>query len=308
MKGGKGRSSLGSALTGCYSTLIDSSEGRAVKTRLAGTEIGKVYLDLLMGMVNERQDPKHPKVREVVDAVLRNWKAGEKTLIFCFRTNTADRLHDIIDQRIRRELNRRRDRCMGGPESLKTLRTRLTGRDRDLVVLGLDRVLWSVIWTKELAGLSERRIIPDDLELMDHELPQLASLGLRFGVDLLGERVDRVFLHRACEQVIAQRLFHEIRPQGMLKRLLSTMRDEEWVAGPYGLSPRDDEDESGAESAQFDERGAHSIYEDRGEATDEEVQKIATELRKRRLRARKQGQTAADRHTLVIPRYHHQRL
>lgn len=292
MKGGKGRSSLGSALTGCYSTLIDSAEGRSVKTRLAGTEIGKVYLDLLMGMVNERQDSKHPKVRAVVEAALRNWMAGEKTLIFCFRTNTANRLHDIIDQRIRKELNRRRDRCMGGPESLKTLRTRLTGRDRDLVVLGLDRVLWSISWTKELDGLADRPIVPDDLELMDHELPQLAALGLRFNVDLLSERVDRVFLHRASEHIIARRLAHDIRPQGMLKRILSAMRDEEWVSGPYGLSPRDDEDEKGAETAHFDERGAHSIYEETGAAADEDVQKIAIELRERRLRARKQGQTA----------------
>ena len=181
---------------------------------------------------------------------------------------------------------------MGGPESLKTLRTRLTGRDRDLVVLGLDRLLWSVVWTKELAELAERKIVPDDLEVVDHELPQLAALGLRFGVDLLAERVDRVFLHRACEHIVAQRLFHDIRPKGMLKRLLSAMRNEEWIAGPYGLSPRDDEDQSGAESAHFDERGAHSIYEEQAEATDEDIQRITTELRARRLRARTQGQTA----------------
>lgn len=293
MKGGKGRSSLGSALTGCYSTLIDSSEGRSVKTRLAGTELGKVYLDLLMRMVNQRQDPKHPKVREVVEAALQSWKGGEKTLIFCFRTNTANRLHDIIDRRIRKELNRRRDRCMGGPESLKTLRSRLTGRDRDLVVLGLDRVLWSVIWTRELAGLAERKIVPDDLEVMDHELPQLATLGLRFGVDLLAERVDRVFLNRACEHVIAQRLFRDIRPKATLKRLLGDMREEEWVRGPYGLSSGGDEDESGAEAAHFDERGAHSIYEEQSEPFDsDKIDRIAAELRERRLRARKQGQTA----------------
>ena len=42
------------------------------------------------------------------------------------------RLHEIIDERIRKELNRRRNRCMGGPESMKSLRTRLTGRDRSL--------------------------------------------------------------------------------------------------------------------------------------------------------------------------------
>lgn len=292
MKGGQGRSSLGSALTGCYSTLIDSSEGRSVQSKLAGTPTGKVYLDLLMQMVHENQDPKHPKVSEVVHAALRNWQAGEKTLIFCFRTNTAKRLHDIIDEHIRQELNRRRDRCMGGPESLKTLRTRLTGRDRDLVVLGLDRVLWSVIWTRGLSQLSDRPIVPDDLELMDHELPHLAALGIRFGVDLLSERVDRVFLNRACEYLIAGRLYEEIRPRGLLKQLLSAMRDEEWVASPYGLASRHEDEDSGAETAHFDERGAHSIYEDQFESTEADIQSVAGELRERRLRARRQGQTA----------------
>lgn len=293
MKGGKGRSSLGSALTGCYSTLIDSSEGRAVKTRLGGTEVGGMYLDLLMRMVGQKQDPKHPKVREVVEAVLRNWKAGEKTLIFCFRTNTANRLHDIIDRRIHDELKRRQDRCMGGPESLRALRTRLTGRDRDLVVLGLDRVLWSVIWTEELASLAERRITPDDLEVMDHELPLLAALGLRYRVDLLAERVDRVFLNRACEHLIAQRLLGDLRPKGQLKLLLGEMAEDSWVSRPYGLlSDGDEGDDGGGEAAHFDERGAHSTYEERDEPADDETERIARELQERRLRARKQGQTA----------------
>src|SRR5205814_3241058 len=78
MKAGKGRSSLGNDLTGCYSTLIGSAEGKAVRQRLAQSETGKVYLDLLMQMVNERQDPKHPKVREVVEATVKNWQSGEK--------------------------------------------------------------------------------------------------------------------------------------------------------------------------------------------------------------------------------------
>ncbi len=292
MKGGKGRSSLGSALTGCYSTLVDSAEGRSVKARLAGTELGKVYLNLLMGMVNQQHDPKHPKVREVVDAAVRNWKAGEKTLIFCFRTNTANRLHDIIEERIRDELQDRRNRCMGGPEKLKTLRNRLTGRDRDLIVLALDRVLWSVIWTKEFSGQATREIVPDDLELMDHELPRLAELGCRYGVDLLAERPDRVFLNRACELVIAQRLHSDLKPTGLLRRLLAELSEESWVRGPYGLAPGDDVDESGTETAHFDERGVHSVYEESAEPTDAEVERVAGELRERRHRARTQGQTA----------------
>ena len=93
-KGGKGKSSLGSALTGCYSTLLHSAEGKKVNKTLGDSSLGKVYLDLLMDVVSEDHDHKHPKVREVVDAAIENWKAGEKTLIFCFRTNNAKRLRD----------------------------------------------------------------------------------------------------------------------------------------------------------------------------------------------------------------------
>ncbi len=292
MKGGKGRSSLGSALTGCYSTLIDSAEGRSVTARLAESQIGKVYLDLLMGLVNRRQDPKHPKVWQVVETVLQGWKSGEKTLVFCFRTNTAKRLHEILDQRIRKELNRRRDRCLGGPESLRILRSRLTGRDRDLVVLGLDRVLWSLIWTRELADQSARGIVPDDLEIRDDELPDLVGLGLRFGVDLRGERIDRVFLNRACEHIVAKRLLRDLHSSGLLRRLLTSMADEHWVRGPYGQFPDVEGDEAGAEVAHFDERGVHSTYEEGREPSRSEIQQAAAEVQERRLRARKQGQTA----------------
>ena len=87
---------------------------------------------------------------------------------------------------------------------MKALRSRLTGRDRDLIVLGLDRVLWTVLWNDRLLALSERPVTPDDLELMDHELPLLAELGVRYGIDLVADRVDRVFLHRATEHIVAR--------------------------------------------------------------------------------------------------------
>ncbi len=66
MKQGKGRSSLGSALTGCYSTLKVSAEGKDIDRRLRDSPLGSVYLDLLGDLVGERNDPHHPKVAEVV--------------------------------------------------------------------------------------------------------------------------------------------------------------------------------------------------------------------------------------------------
>jgi hypothetical protein len=146
MKQGQGRSSLGTALTGCYSTLLHSAEGKKVQTRLPARSLGALYLDALRSSVGEDHDPEHPKVRRVVDSVLEAWGRGEKSLVFCFRVNTAKRLQTIIDDRLRAELDDRRQRCLGGEQALKNLKGRITRRDGNLVGLGLDRVLWSLYW------------------------------------------------------------------------------------------------------------------------------------------------------------------
>lgn len=284
MKGGRGRSSLGSALTGCYSTLIGSAEGRAVKANLGASETGKVYLDLLMNMVGEHKDPNHPKLREVVDSVIENWKQGEKTLIFCFRTNTAKRLHEIIDERIRVELDQRRDRCMGGAGAMRSLRSRLTGKDRDLVGLGMDRVLWSLLWNEQLQAMAQRPISPSDLVLSNDELVRAAEISSEFGIDLLSERIDRVFLHRLTENIIARRLLDDISPHGQLKQILEILSDTAWIAGPYGFELGTAEEEAGADSPHFDERGIHTIYAKKSYDGSDAVA-VGLELRDRRNRA-----------------------
>ncbi|MDA7918227.1 DEAD/DEAH box helicase [Mariniblastus sp.] len=284
-KGGKGKSSLGSALTGCYSTLLHSAEGKKVSKRLGASSLGRVYLDLLMDMVSEEHDHKHPKVREVVDSAIENWKAGEKTLVFCFRTNNAKRLKEIIDERIKVEMNSRQEKCLGSGDSLRVLRSRMTGRDRDLIVLGLDRVLWSLLWLDELREQIQPPLTPDDLELSDNELRELAALSLNTGVDIGGERVDRVFLNRATEHIVAGRLLATRKCSGKAKKLLQQMQDIDWLVAPYGIDQSGSDDDE--EHAHFDERGVHSRYEDELETTDREIDQLAETLVERRLRARK---------------------
>jgi len=288
MKGGKGRSSLGSDLTGCYSTLHESAEGRRIKESLKESAAGRLYLDLLFGMANRRHDPKHPKLSCVVNEVLDLWQAGEKVLIFCFRVNTAERLRDIISNRIRDDLKSRKKKCLGGEVQLKTLRARLTGRDRDLIVLGLDRMLWSYAW----ATRAHFPVDPDQFILDDDELSDLARLSILFGVDLTGERVDRVFLNRATENVLARRFLKLNLDEPELRRLLTRMSSEDWIADPYGLQYRGEHDDQSEEISSFDERGCHTKYTAADRQPDaDEVRERADTLKSTRRRARIQKQT-----------------
>lgn len=287
MKGGKGRSSLGSDLTGCYSTLHESAEGRRVQKALTQTPTGGLYLKLLFDMVDHRHDPKHPKLAAVVQEVLEHWKAGEKVLLFCFRINTAERLREIISTRVRKELETRKRSCLGGEAQLKTLRARLTGRDRDLVVLGLDRMLWSYVWAKGC----DCPIRPEQFVLEDHELSKLARISIRFGASVSGDRVDRVFLNRATEHVLAQRFLELDIQDASLRRLLKRMAGEDWVAHPYGLPYGGDDEEGTEETASFDERGVHTRYDAvEHEAAIADFKALAQTLRATRERARTQKQ------------------
>jgi len=287
MKEGKGRSSLGSDITGCYSTLHKSAEGRRVKQSLKESQAGRLYLDLLFGMVNKRHDPKHPKVSSVVSEVLQHWKRGEKVLIFCFRINTAERLRDIISDKIRGELEAGKKKCLGGEAQLKTLRARLTGRDRDLIVLGLDRMLWSFAW----ANRAQFPLRPEQFIIDDGELSQLARLSLLYEVDVTGERVDRVFLNRATEHILATRFLKHNSQYTALFRLLKQMSNTDWIADPYGLQYRGEHEDQSEETSSFDERGCHYKYVARErEPVPARVSDLEDALKSTRRRARTQKQ------------------
>jgi hypothetical protein len=283
----RGRSSLGSALTGCYSTLLESAEGKKVKEWLASNPDSARHFRLLLEMVDRRHDPRHPKLAAVVERALAAWHEGEKTLIFCFRTNTAERLRDVLHDRISRELRDRRKRCLGGEAALKALRGRVTRRDGDLAPLGLDRVLWSLSMCSG-GALGEWPFLPAELELEPGDLPALARAYLRHGMSLDEERTDRVFLQRAIEHAIAARLVRG-GASGLVKGALRLIASSEWVERPYGVAYAD-EPEGSDEGEAVAMRGVHTLYpvvdEDPAPAR---VEAVARRLAERRERAQRTG-------------------
>ena len=234
-------------------------------------------------MVREKDDPRHPKMVEVVNSTVEAWRNGEKTLIFCFRTNTAKRLRDIIDTRIRTELTRRRKRCLGGEESLKALRGRMTRREGDLMVLGLDRVLWSF---QIGAGA---QLPAEAFRLQSEDIREIAHAALRHNQDLLDEKPDRVFVQRAVEHALARRLQNIAPPE--FKQVLNHMASPAWIERAYGWDFEADEDDHTSEdTAEVDERGVHTRFNVINERpTNSEIDELAKKLEARLQRARRGG-------------------
>lgn len=281
IKQGKGRSSLGSTLTGCYSTLLESAEGRQLQKKFRDAPDSKAYFETLFDMVRSKDDPKHPKLSTVVESAIKSWRDGEKTLIFCFRINTAQRLREIIAARVRAELLQRRKKCLGGEESLRALRGRMTRRDGDLIVLGLDRVLLS------LAQSAATSFQHGDLTLYPDDVREIARQALRYGQDLLDERVDRVFVHRTVEYAVARRLRSSARSEW--QQILSEMSHHRWIERPYGMDFSSDSDDPASEDiVQVDERGVHANYEVKNDRPSRGVvEKLTQALLDRRERARR---------------------
>jgi hypothetical protein len=192
---------------------------------------------------------------------------------------------------------------LGGAGSLKSLRSRFTRRDGDLVTLGLDRVLWSLRWAAWSDEVPLPELTAEDLKLDDEDLESLARLALVYGVDLHEERVDRVFVHRAVEHLVARRLRAAGGGGPLFRSVLNSLADEAWVRAPYGVE-RSIAEESGdeqlpllhgtepiaaAEAAGLDERGVHVVYAPIGsEPSEAQIRQLADDLRERRERARKQ--------------------
>jgi len=223
------RTSLGTALTGCYSTLFESAEGRLLEDFAQTRPSAGQRYKLFKSLVGKKTDPQHPKLSAVVESVVKAWEQGEKSLVFCFRTNTAERLKDILHDRVEKVLAEQRRRSLGSEENFKRFRARLVRREDVLVGVLLDRPLWSIA-----AALPEA-FQGVDLSLRPEDLRPLAEVLLSFGFDT-DEKADHVLVGRAVEHVVTRRVRKTLRDQ-TAKALLDAMESQSWIERPYGADP-----------------------------------------------------------------------
>jgi hypothetical protein len=246
---GRHRTTLGTALTGCYSTMWQSKEGRAaIESAAKSDHLGLLsLLQRLTGKAERAKDNDHPKLRRVVNTVLERWDRGEKSLIFCFRVPTAEALYSTLSKQIAERLEGKRrallkargteiERDEDRDKAMQQFRRSLTAREASGVPLFVDRVLAG--WLQHL-GLQMPPLIPDDISAIA-DLAARASFNDRpLFLDL--ERPDRVFLARAIEHVIARRMEADLNKltlagdnSRLTRELLSEIAQETWVRDRYG--------------------------------------------------------------------------
>ncbi|HEY1067739.1 MAG TPA: helicase-related protein, partial [Pirellulales bacterium] len=299
---GNHRTALGTDLTGCYTTLWQSQEGRkAIEAAGCSPALSKVLQTAtgFNGDAPNRLDRDHPKLRQVVAETMRRWDHGEKTLIFCFRVPTAETLHRILNEQVeqrlrvaRRELFKTRGTEVGdeaeADRAMQQFRRSFTARDSSGVSLFLDRVLLGWLQLHDLPSPELRE--SDRLALAT--LYARARIGGRPLLQDRNPRLDRVFLNRVLEHVWAGRLLTDGTAwrKGLSKtacedgeRLLRAIANERWVRFRYGLDERADivpDWDGDADSIQATSHAAAAAqYELVDEVSSDAVRRIAELLR-----------------------------
>ena len=141
----KGLPGLGAELTGSYRHLVETSAVWKKLAKAANPQL-RAYRAVLEEMIGERSpehdpDAEHCKIQATVRRALEFFKQGQKTLIFCVYTKTAEAIRDQLDAAIDAHLARRREEVFGGASAFDNFRRRFFNRREPLYSLIQDHPL-----------------------------------------------------------------------------------------------------------------------------------------------------------------------
>ncbi len=220
----KGLPGLGAELTGSYRHLVETS---AVWRKLADATnpLLKDYRAILEGMIGYRTDEhdpdrEHCKVQATAKRALDFFKRGQKTLIFCVFTKTAETVRDQVQAEIDGYLNEVKLRVFGEGTTFENFRKRFFNRREPL---------FSLIQDHPLLGQVDDGVpgIPKDLRLTERHLRDVADLLVKWGESATNEKPDRRLLLAATEHV-AVRAWGETRlGQDWISHVLSAWHDQQ---------------------------------------------------------------------------------
>ena len=224
----KGRTVIGTSLTGCFSILFKSKESKSLETR--DTE-AKFYVSILKEVIapsgNRINDEDHPKIKTVEERTISSWARGEKGVIYSFRRHNADRLLEILRERVENDLAKRENTLFGDKQRSTQFRKRLSDKTDSLAEISFDRVLYTyhIYKKKEVPPLSEK------------VLRATAEYILRASVDFDKDKPDRLLLLRASESALAKELLKETAWKN--DEIIKQIAKEAWIKSPYSSSSQE---------------------------------------------------------------------
>jgi hypothetical protein len=194
----RGLPNLGAELTGSYRHLVETA---AVWRKLADADnpLLREYRGILEEMIGKRTDDhdpdtEHRKVRATVQRALEFFKRGQKSLVFCVYTKTAETVRDQLQAAIDGYLGEMRQRVFGDASAFENFRRRFFNRREPLFSLIQDHPLLG-----ELRG--GRVGVKPELALTVDHLRQVAALLVAQGEYAESDKPDRRLIIAATEQV-----------------------------------------------------------------------------------------------------------
>ena len=236
----QGLPGLGAELTGSYRHLVETA---AVWKRAgAGDKIRclRQYRELLEDRLRIPQaDGEHCKVQTTVARALEFFSRGQKTLIFCVYTKTAEAIRDELTKVIDRHLGMSATGCSADETAFENFRKRFFNRREPLYSLIQDHPLLGKLRGGEVG-------IPARIRLGTRELREVAETLVERGEPPETDKPDRRLILAAIEHIAVLNWLNRDDGLEWLLRALGNCFDElvgrmasgVWLDGREPLSRR----------------------------------------------------------------------
>jgi superfamily II DNA or RNA helicase len=218
----RGLPGLGAELTGSYRHLVETAAVWRKLKEINNPQLRayRTVLENMIGNRTEKHDPdaEHCKVQATVRRALEFFKRGQKSLIFCVYTKTAETIRDQLQAAIDSYLAEKRQEVFGDASVFDNFRRRFFNRREPLYSLIQDHPLLD-----EIRG--GRVGVGREVALGIEHLKQIADLLAEHNEDAGSDKPDRRLLLAATEHVAVTSWRESTEGQKWLDKVLRNCPD-----------------------------------------------------------------------------------